>query len=560
MRSYAGIMRSYLPLLEVFLVILQQTAHCSEQSACFVGGKVTRWWIGGKSYSQVCALVDKHKISRWRSQRHELLCKISDEDRRKLEDSFRAGWKEDSAKFKGVANEFEVQEKETSIVQVFDEIRNVPILTENRQSSVDRKARKATVMFPGMKQILLIEQPNECHMMETLLALPPPHLFGFLPQASSSLAEEETSFGNLMEVVRSRQLEDGSLLLLVVTIGRIEALRTRSAIPYTRKDCRVMVDEEEVEAKMQAGRSEIMAKVRKLEPLGQDVIATVHDGYFENAARLFATAMASRESLMWRKFEMNASASMGKASQSFVLLNRNISPLVVANEIALDSNNVSSSIVSEALHRSGYRPMMREGQLPGLQEEETMPPSWLEVLDHFEERLEEEDPSRRRMNSGEYGETKRELERILSSREEGRSMEAGAREDETRRRSEVKEWRRRRRRINMSPANKEKLLLRLEALTWRRLDTFLQLKQVFEGGDTANVSQDFFTSSTFRSLPQELQELHPRSANSDWPISRRAQRLSWVVASILRKFNSIEVYSSQLTILDLRPHRIDFSF
>ena len=86
----------------------------------------------------------------------------------------------------------------------------------------------------------------------------------------------------------------------------------------------------------------------------------------------------------------------------------------------------------------------------------------LTVLDHFEERLEEEDPSRRRMNSGEDGETKIDLERILSSREEGRDMEAGAREDETKRRNEVKEWRRRRRRINMSPANKEKLLLRLE--------------------------------------------------------------------------------------------------
>eukprot|EP00960_Hanusia_phi_P045641 757377-Hanusia_phi.AAC.4 len=193
----------------LLLVCLQQTTYFSHYAEGFVGSKVSSGVFWGKEGRVACRLVESHQsLTTRRRQRCVVSCKISDEDRRRLEDSFRVEIQDGTAMLKDGSNEFVVQGSDNSVEHVFDEIWNLPVLTENRQSSVDRSERAPCVLFPGMKQILLIELPNECHMFETLIALPHPHLFGYLPLASNSFrrpssarAEDELSFGNLMEVV-----------------------------------------------------------------------------------------------------------------------------------------------------------------------------------------------------------------------------------------------------------------------------------------------------------------------------------------------------------------------
>ena len=121
--------------------------------------------------------------------------------------------------------------------------------------------------LPGFSHEIRVDAPNYVHMFERLLAASAesgePAVFGHLqvPKASqeedavpgfsqalrpSAEPKRPPSVGVVMEIVRSRRLDDGGLTIVAHGICRFHALRPRSAGVFSRADLVLLPDQEEI--------------------------------------------------------------------------------------------------------------------------------------------------------------------------------------------------------------------------------------------------------------------------------------------------------------------------
>ena len=317
-------------------------------------------------------------------------------------------------------------------------LKQLPLWSASSAAS-QRRSDGGQMMLPGVQTILTVQEPRHCRMFEELVARDGPRLFGAVVcdggKAELELPGAPGHVGTLMEVVSCRRLPGSEARLLLHVIGvcrvRLDSCQTvpcalglsadnAAATDHMQGDFVVLPDEEEIQFMLPTGTGQVMAKIRKLEALSQDILATLEDGYFQRASELVAKHAAAAWSLTWREYEASVQVA---ATSSTVLDDR--SPFedlaaacwagtadssrvagILALDLAADPTDAFYSAQSaasatakrhtpEALRLVGYKPMMREyldgggvlgAGLTGGADEELMPPSWLDVMDHFDRR------------------------------------------------------------------------------------------------------------------------------------------------------------------------------
>ena len=322
----------------------------------------------------------------------------ADEDRRRLEMAYRASVG-DSEHF----HLFSFQPPPSNLCEVADDamdspplsatvsgrLQKLPIWTasgqasglnmSSRQSGSAELMTKGEVMLPGLQTVLAIQDRRHVHMFEELVARCAPHLFGAVlleDQEEVHLEKASGNVGTLMEVASCKRLADGRLLLHVLGICRIRMDEVNQTAPYVRADCVVLPDEEEIQFLLTTGTGQVMAKVRKLEALSQDVLATLEDGYFQRASLMVAREAAAAWSLAWRSYEAPlqiAALALRKSAESgnlgdIVPVNLDSQPEDTMHRAQAAASQAALLYTAEALELVGYRPMMREYQGPMMRE------------------------------------------------------------------------------------------------------------------------------------------------------------------------------------------------
>jgi Lon protease-like protein len=249
----------------------------------------------------------------------------------------------------------------------------------SRQSGSAELMTKGEVMLPGLQTVLAIQDRRHVYMFEELVARCAPHLFGAVlleDQEEVHLEKASGNVGTLMEVASCKRLADGRLLLHVLGICRIRMDEVNQTAPYVRADCVVLPDEEEIQFLLTTGTGQVMAKVRKLEALSQDVLATLEDGYFQRASLMVAREAAAAWSLAWRSYEAPlqiAALALRKSAESgnlgdIVPVNLDSQPEDTMHRAQAAASQAALLYTAEALELVGYRPMMREYQGPMMRE------------------------------------------------------------------------------------------------------------------------------------------------------------------------------------------------
>ena len=249
----------------------------------------------------------------------------------------------------------------------------------SRQSGSAELMTKGEVMLPGLQTVLAIQDRIHVYMFEELVARCAPHLFGAVlleDQEEVHLEKASGNVGTLMEVASCKRLADGRLLLHVLGICRIRMDEVNQTAPYVRADCVVLPDEEEIQFLLTTGTGQVMAKVRKLEALSQDVLATLEDGYFQRASLMVAREAAAAWSLAWRSYEAPlqiAALALRKSAESgnlgdIVPVNLDSQPEDTMHRAQAAASQAALLYTAEALELVGYRPMMREYQGPMMRE------------------------------------------------------------------------------------------------------------------------------------------------------------------------------------------------
>jgi len=343
------------------------------------------------------------------------------EDRRRLEIAYRASL--------SVSQQLDISDvsigREASIPA--SRLEQLPIWTGT--------ANTIEVMLPGQQTWLHVEEPRHCQLFEELLDRGEPHIFGAIVlednQEESDLEFTSGNVGTLMDVASYKRLSGGHFLLQVLGVCRIRMDACGKARPYVRAVCVVLPDEEEVQFQLPTGTGQVMASLRKREALSQDVLATLEDGYFQRASLLVARHAAAAWSLSWRGYETPIHVTAQHSSENILAeiasLNLGVHPEDTQFLAQSAATQAALLYTPEALRLVGYRPMMREylggGILGGgLDTEELMPPSWLEVIDHYAARTGAEDANSINATSA-VGEEKTEEEEKEEGEEEGKGQE-----------------------------------------------------------------------------------------------------------------------------------------
>ena len=250
----------------------------------------------------------------------------------------------------------------------------------SRKSGSAELMTKGEVMLPGLQTILVTQDPRQVYMFEELVARCAPHFFGAVlledHQEEVHLENASGNVGTLMEVASCKRLADGRLLLHVLGICRIRMDEVNQTAPYVRADCVVLPDEEEIQFLLTTGTGQVMAKIRKLEALSQDVLATLEDGYFQRASLMVAREAAAAWSLAWRSYEAPlqiAALALRKSTESgnlgdIVPVNLGSQPEDTMYRAQAAASQAALLYTAEALELVGYRPMMREYQGPMMRE------------------------------------------------------------------------------------------------------------------------------------------------------------------------------------------------
>jgi Lon protease-like protein len=159
-------------------------------------------------------------------------------------------------------------------------------------------------LLPNFREVLHVHVPHYCDMFARLTEGPRPWMFGHLltPGGSKSLGDERFALapgtyaplvGTLAEVIEAARLPDGRFVVLAVGRGRFEVLRATAATPCARADVAMLPDAEEAAAAAAAG-------VAALAALGD--AAGVGDAL--RAARGATRAAAAAAARVWADAEL----------------------------------------------------------------------------------------------------------------------------------------------------------------------------------------------------------------------------------------------------------------
>ena len=130
--------------------------------------------------------------------------------------------------------------------------------------------------LPGLQTTFSIREPSKVKAFADVVLG-----FGSPVFAAVSRQGIPGSVGTLMEVASWQRLPD-QLLVHALGVGRIRLDKCYDTEElHAFADCMLQPDEEEIQYHLPTGTGQVMAKIRKLEALSQDVLATLEDGYFQ---------------------------------------------------------------------------------------------------------------------------------------------------------------------------------------------------------------------------------------------------------------------------------------
>jgi hypothetical protein len=408
--------------------------------------------------------------------------------------------------------------------------------------------------LPGLQTVFGIREPGQVEAFEK----------GVLGGGSSVFAAVASqcgpgSVGTLMEVVSWQRLPD-QLVVHALGFGRIRVDKCYNADTYALADCMVQPDEEEIQYHLPTGTGQVMAKIRKLEALSQDVLATLEDGYFQRAALLVANHAAAVWSLSWRTYEVPVEA-VANSFRAKGLLDlqrggdaRDASLLRPCDIVAIDlsvnpddtmyrarcaANAAALRYTPEALKVVGYKPMVREylrggGVLgAGLEDDgELMPPSWMEVIDHFEARTAADQEG-----SAEEGGAEQAAEDVVEDlarpAEEGAAGRSNVQQVVELEGGVVVGGRWGGQVHGRGGEELETTLLKREAEIWALLHELVESCGGGVDGSTNSAGNWGRVGDGPLSIPVELKQMHPAIAHPAWPVVRRVQRLSYAALAAI---------------------------
>jgi hypothetical protein len=405
--------------------------------------------------------------------------------------------------------------------------------------------------LPGLQEMWSIREPHQIEMFEGLKHQKNP-LF-----AAVTSECEPGSVATLMEVASWCSLPD-KLVIRVLGVGRlrIDEIWRESGGLHDSAECVVLPDEEEIQYHLPTGTGQVMAKIRKLEALSQDVLATLEDGYFQRASLLVALRAAAAWSLSWRPYEAPATgtnkSSIGLSDAQepcdLVALDLAVQPEDMDYIARSAANKAALSYTPEALRLVGYKPMVREylqggGVLgAGLDgDAELMPPSWLEVIDHFAARDGHEEgqdgEKKERKEMGGMGEPAADDKNILGAVTKGMVDGKGG----------TKQFKVVELEDGMVVGGKwggqvhgrggaelESTLIKREAEIWALLHELVESCGGGVGAAEEGGTVEGGGGGRVRlALPVELRQMHPAIAHPAWPAVRRVQRLSYAALAAI---------------------------
>ena len=231
----------------------------------------------------------------------------------------------------------------------------------------------------------------------------------------------------------------------------------------------------------------------------------------------------------------DAEPASRRRPSTLVALDLSVQPDETMYHARCAANAAALRYTPEALKLVGYKPMVREylqggGVLgAGLEEDgELMPPSWLEVMDHFEARTADLDTSVEEGSQEKVGED-------LTEEQEGNEEED---EECARGESHVQQvvqleggvvvggkWG-----GQVHGRGREEVetkLLKREAEIWALLHELVACCGGGAESAAKHVERGGAMGEGPLSLPVELRQMHPAIAHPAWPVVRRVQRLSY---------------------------------